>query len=60
MILLKHLHLNTTMFADDINLHLHPMLKLRKEKLKMKFIILTTGLGQTNCQLITTKPVTLS
>ena len=38
---------------------LHPMLELCKEKLKMKFKILTTGLGQTNCQLITTKPDTL-
>ena len=50
---------NTTMFAD-INLHMSASnVRTFKEKLKMKFKILTTRLGQTNCHLITTKPVTL-
>ena len=51
---------NTTMFADDINLHMSASnVRTLQRKVKMKFKILTTGLGQTNCQLITTKLVTL-
>ena len=60
MILLKHLHLILQCLQMIlIYTCLYPMLELCKENLKMKFKILTTGLGQTNCQLITTKPVTI-
>jgi len=47
------------MFADDINLHMSASNIRTLQRNEMKFKILTTGLEQTNCQLITTKPVTL-
>ena len=51
---------NTTMFADDINLHMSASnVRTLQRKVKYEIKILTTGLGQTNCHLITAKPVTL-
>ena len=46
----------TTMFADDINLHMS-VSNVRTLQRKVKDEI--QNIGQTNCQLITTKPVTL-